>query len=335
MLAGLAVIEDPLRNFLPSIGPLVTYREPEQQSSDLTVRIDTGVFEGGVISMYYDPMISKLCTHASNRIDAINAMEGALDNYVVNGMGNNIPFLRAVYRNKEFRSGNYNTKFIPEQWPDGFKGVVLSPPETLRFVAMAVALHLERTDIVGRGNTNNYDYDEDDLEGNNYTHDLAEEELVVLIDGETYSVSLELDDALIMEITPKSTGKSKRVLVSSVDWRAGEPLAYASISTGSGNRSSKEGASGGEEDQSVAQFEGRTAEGFRMRMYGSQHEVVIRTPLEHKLSTHMLPAEVVDVSRYLLCPMPGTLVSCSVQAGQRVEAGQQLAVVEAMKMQVS
>jgi len=115
--------EDPLRGFLPSIGPLITYREPLQFTPETmegttgTVRIDTGVFEGATISMYYDPMISKLCTHAPTRAQAVSLMEGALDQYVVQGLGNNITFLRDVYRNPTFRTGHYSTKFIGKILP--------------------------------------------------------------------------------------------------------------------------------------------------------------------------------------------------------------------------
>jgi len=147
--------EDPLRNFLPSIGPLINYKEPEQlpftyntdqaDAGYLThgtdvVRIDTGVYEGGVISMWYDPMISKLCTHAPTRARAVEVMERALDQYFVQGLGNNLTFLRDVMRNPRFRHGNYSTKFIGMEWPEGFKGVALQEEETRQLVATAVAV---------------------------------------------------------------------------------------------------------------------------------------------------------------------------------------------------
>lgn len=144
--------EDPLRGFLPSIGPLLTYKEPPQvdgksdkHSRGITVRIDTGVYEGGVISMYYDPMISKLCTHGPTRAAAIGAMEEALDQYVVRGLVNNLTFLRSVMRNEKFRSGDYNTKFIPEQYASGFKGVELNTTEAKELVAAAATIHVIRS----------------------------------------------------------------------------------------------------------------------------------------------------------------------------------------------
>jgi len=322
--------EDPLRNFLPSIGPLVTYREPAQFAEpEGTVRIDTGVYEGGVISMYYDPMIAKLCTHAPTRIEAIDIMEEALDNYVVSGLGNNIPFLRAVYRNSVFRSGQYNTKFIGEQWPNGFKGVTLDQKETLKLVASAAALHQMR------GKVGAFDDEFDDE-----SHFDAED-VVVVMNGKTYHVSLSMDDFLTRtcSITEEgSTSQMKKVIIDDVSWPLLGPLAYVEfLESSSSHKKESYGrkASSNEEDpvSTTIQFEGRLPEGYRFRMFGSQHDVIVRTPLEHQLSKHMLPPVVKDVSQFLLCPMPGTLISVSVKEGQHVEAGQQLAVVEAMKMQ--
>lgn len=134
--------EDPTRKFLPSIGPLITYQEPRKfHTKEGSVRIDTGVYEGGVISMHYDPMISKLITHAPTRLGAIALQEQALDEYVVQGLGNNITFLRSVYRNKNFRDGNYCTKFIGEEYPNGFKRVELTPKENNQLIATAAAIH--------------------------------------------------------------------------------------------------------------------------------------------------------------------------------------------------
>lgn len=114
--------------------------------------------------------------------------------------------------------------------------------------------------------------------------------------------------------------------LSDLDWRAGEPLAYAAFHHKNGTEYTSSAA--------VMQCLNRTPEGFTFRYLGSEQEVIFRTPAEQRLSAHMLPPVVRDLSKSLLCPMPGTLISCSVEVGQRVEMGQQLAVVEAMKMQV-
>jgi propionyl-CoA carboxylase alpha chain len=155
--------EDPLRNFLPTIGPLYTYKEPElmQPSEDnehVTVRIDTGVCEGATISMFYDPMISKLCTHAPTRPVAIGAMEKALDQYFIHGLVNNIPFLRSVYRNANFRAGKYGTGFIPQEYPTGFHGVELSKQETNHLITAAVAMHTSRCEVSKA--QSDYDYED-------------------------------------------------------------------------------------------------------------------------------------------------------------------------------
>jgi acetyl/propionyl-CoA carboxylase alpha subunit len=137
--------EDPIRRFLPSIGPLSTYKEPQTfVENGLTVRLDTGVYEGGEISMFYDPMIAKLCTHAPDRATAIRLQEDALDRYVVRGLGNNITFLRACYRNPKFREGDYGTGFIPQQFPHGYHGTELTADETAELISYAAMIHRSR-----------------------------------------------------------------------------------------------------------------------------------------------------------------------------------------------
>ncbi len=190
--------EDPIRNFLPSIGPLITYKEPVTYASkEGTVRIDTGVYEGGVISMHYDPMISKLCTHAQTRSQAISLMENALDQYVVQGLGNNITFLRSVYRNKNFRAGNYCTKFIPEEYPTGFHGVELTPQETNEFIAIAAAIDDAR---------NEYKYETNaQLSAMISNVDSLEKTVVVVLNGtkgDAYEVKLSVDGNYRAHITP-------------------------------------------------------------------------------------------------------------------------------------
>ena len=133
--------EDPYRNFLPSIGRLTRYRPPEEGASDTAVvRNDTGVYEGGEISMYYDPMIAKLCTWAPDRAQAIEGMRNALDAFEVEGIGHNIPFLAAVYDHERFISGNITTAFIEEEYPDGFAGVQPDADTARRLAAVAAQL---------------------------------------------------------------------------------------------------------------------------------------------------------------------------------------------------
>ena len=132
--------EDPYRGFLPSTGRLVRYRPPaEGTRHETTLRNDTGVYEGGEISVYYDPMIAKLCTHAPSRSAAIDAMAEALDEFRIEGISHTIPFLATIMHSPRFREGRLSTGFIAEEFPDGFQGRPLDPPRARRFVAAAVA----------------------------------------------------------------------------------------------------------------------------------------------------------------------------------------------------
>jgi propionyl-CoA carboxylase alpha chain len=139
--------EDPYRNFLPSTGRLVQYRPPsEKKEEGITVRNDTGVFEGGEISIWYDPMIAKLCTHAAGRADAISAMSEALDSFVISGIQHNIPFLSAIMENPRWKSGTLSTGFITEEFPEGFKGAELDAEVAGKFARVAVVLdHIENS----------------------------------------------------------------------------------------------------------------------------------------------------------------------------------------------
>ena len=337
--------EDPLRNFLPSIGPLNTYKEPPLhcniEEGGTSVRIDTGVFEGGVISMYYDPMIAKLCTYAKTRDESLCLMEGALDQYVIKGLGNNLMFLRDIMRNKNFRDGNYGTGFIPQEYPDGFLGVSLVPSEAHELIASTAAMYLAKMDL--RASEDQEDYG-DDLE----TCDMV----VVMggVEGKAYAVTTEKtygEGTLRVNIAPLGSDESSAgttVNISSLDWSPENVLARVAFShartdeTAVFSDSLNKYAWNSEyydEEGSVEliQVQGRSTEGYLLRYKGSEHEMLVRSPREHALSTHMLAPEKKDFSNMLLCPMPGTLVSISVEAGDAVVEGQAIAVVEAMKMQ--
>ena len=140
--------EDPYRGFLPSTGRLTRYRPPHEGDAGegVTIRNDTGVYEGAEISIYYDPMIAKLCTHAPTRIEAIDAMSQALDSFVVDGIGHNIPFLTALMRHPRWRNGNFSTAFIAEEYPDGFKQIAPDDEQNNVLAAVALAVELLRKD---------------------------------------------------------------------------------------------------------------------------------------------------------------------------------------------
>lgn len=312
--------EDPIRNFLPSVGPLNSYREPHKFSTkDGTVRLDTGVYEGGVISTNYDPMIAKLCSWAPSRGKAISLMEQALDEYVVQGLVSNIPFLRSVYRNARFRAGKYSTKFIPQEYPTGFHGVELSAPETRQMLGVAAAIHSVR----------NFESTGDAIAGEQEDGSVAHEFVLVMgdaFDGAAYRVNTKMADTLEATITPldqQGQAYAGTVALSDLVWEREQPLASATfVADGHGKA-----------EKATVQYLGATDDGFVLRFRGAEHHFATRSVKEHSLFRHMQKPPKIDTSRSLLSPMPGTLISVSVKPGQRVEEGQAVAVIEAMKMQ--
>jgi propionyl-CoA carboxylase alpha chain len=309
-MAGWAVesrlyAEDPYRNFLPSIGRLTRYRPPaEGKTGDITVRNDTGVVEGAEISMFYDPMIAKLCTHAPDRLEAIDAMSEALDAFVVDGIEHNIPFLSALMQHPRWREGRLSTGFIAEEFPDGFAPISPTPEDRKTLAAVALAAELLRRDRLDR------------LDGRLGPHSGAVKRDWEIRVGDDYvtasvlegmvSVPMELDLAL-------DGGKPVTVLS---EWRPGEPVWNGTI--------------GG---RSIAAQIRPVTNGCRIAWKGmavTARAMLPRTAALEKLMPVKLPP---DTSKLLLCPMPGMVVSVAVAEGQEVKAGETLAVVEAMKME--
>ncbi|HUO91090.1 MAG TPA: biotin/lipoyl-containing protein, partial [Rhizomicrobium sp.] len=292
--------EDPYRGFLPSTGRLVRYRPPpEGRHGGVTVRNDTGVFEGGEISMFYDPMIAKLCTHAPTREAAIDAMAAALDQFRIEGINHNINFLTAIMHNARFRSGRITTAFIAEEFPDGFHGQPMSDTDHRRFVAAAVAARLVRAQRASgiSGTLNGAHRPGGDfvvsLEGRDYQvtgANLAAGNLHLAIDGKAY-------DAI-------------------TDWLPGQPIMHLS-------------GSDGEHAIQLTRVQG----GYRLGQGGRTVTATVRSPAAAKLAALMPKKLAPDTSKMLLCPMPGLVVSVNVSEGQEVKAGETLAVVEAMKME--
>ncbi len=294
--------EDPYRSFLPSIGRLTRYRPPlEGTRSDGTIlRNDTGVFEGGEISMYYDPMIAKLCTWAPERLAAIDAMRQALDDFEVDGIGHNLPFLSAVMGHARFRSGNITTAFIAEEFPDGFHGVEADATQLCDLAAIAVAMQVAReeraTQISGTMENHKRRLGAEWIAASNGTQFAAS----VKHDGEALKVSLDGCAAVTL------TGS----------WKPGMPLAKYVID--------------GRALSVKAAFVGS---GIRLRHRGMDLTFTVRRPRVAELAK-LMPVKVAkDTSRMLLCPMPGLVRSILVGVGDTVEAGQALAMVEAMKME--
>jgi len=295
--------EDPYRKFLPSIGRLTQYRPPVEGPTPRggIVRNDTGVYEGGEISMYYDPMIAKLCTWAPTRLEAIEEMRLALDTFEVEGIGHNLPFVAAVMDHDRFIKGNITTAFIAEEYPEGFHGVELDE-ETLRNVAAAVAAMNRVTEIR-----------QTRISGTLGNHERkVGDEWVVTLQGREYRLNVAADrDG--STITFEDDGGHKRV---TSDWVPGHSLATLDV--------------GG---HPLVLKVGLIPMGFRVRVRGADLKVHIRTPRAHELALLMPEKLPPDTSKFLLCPMPGLIVKISVAEGDEVQEGQALATVEAMKME--
>jgi len=294
--------EDPYRNFLPSIGRLTRYRPPVEGPTPTggIVRNDTGVFEGGEISMFYDPMIAKLCTWAPTRLEAIEEMRIALDTFEVEGIGHNLPFVGAVMDHPRFVSGNITTAFIAEEYPDGFQGATLHGHTIRRAAAAAAAMNrvaeIRRTRISGTMD--------------NHTRKVGDD-WVVTLQGESHPVRIEADREGSTVHFPD--GSHHRV---TSDWTPGQPLARLMV-----------------DGEPLVMKVAKIPSGFRLRLRGADLKCHVRTPRQAELALLMLEKLPPDTSRFLLCPMPGLIVRINVEVGDEVQEGQSLATVEAMKME--
>jgi propionyl-CoA carboxylase alpha chain len=308
--------EDPYRNFLPSIGRLTRYRPPvevaagpllqtgkwqgDAPAGETAVRNDTGVYEGGEISMYYDPMIAKLCTWAPDRGAAIEAMRAALDGFEVEGIGHNLPFLSAVMDHDRFISGNITTAFIVEEYPEGFEGVTLAPDALARVVAAAAAMHrvseIRAARISGRLD-------------NHERH--VGTDWVVFAQDESFDITIAADHGG----ATVGFADGRRMRVAS-DWTPGDQLAHLDV----------------DGSALVIKVE-PVPSGFRIRTGGADLKVHVRSPRNAELARLMPEKLPPDTSKLLLCPMPGLIVKVDVEEGQEVQEGQALCTVEAMKME--
>jgi propionyl-CoA carboxylase alpha chain len=294
--------EDPYRNFLPSIGRLTRYRPPPEYATKTTVvRNDTGVFEGGEISMFYDPMIAKLCAWGPDRGEAIETMRTALDAFELEGIGHNLPFLSAVMDHPRFVSGAITTAFIAEEYPDGFTGAALDDATLTDLAALAVAAKVLRERRAAR------------ISGTLSNHQRAIGELwVVLIDGRRWEGAVAPENGALAVDFADGT---RRVV------EMAEPAAFAPLL-----RAIVDG-------RPRLVKAARTATGFRMRYRGADLAVATLTPRQAELAALMPLKAPPDTSRLLLCPMPGLVVRIDVAEGDEVHDGQSLCMVEAMKME--
>ena len=298
--------EDPFRNFLPSIGRLVKYRPPAEVSKDgITVRNDTGVQEGGEISIHYDPMIAKLVTHAPSRAAAIEAQATALDSFYVDGIRHNIPFLSALMHHPRWREGNLSTGFIAEEFPKGFAVRVPEGEVARRIAAVGAAIdHVlgeRKRQISGQ------------MGGRVVQRErrravwLDRQEILLEVAREGEAIAIRFIDA---------EGKAGNAHLLQSAWKPGDPVWQGTI------------------DGHVVAVQTRPiANGIRLAHQGVEVPVYVWTEAEAASARLMPVTTASDTGKKLLCPMPGLIVSIAVTEGQEVKAGETLAVVEAMKMQ--
>ena len=294
--------EDPYRNFLPSIGRISRYQPPAEgeRRNKTVLRNDTGVYEGSEISIFYDPMIAKLCTWGPDRVTAINAMQEALDQFELEGIGHNLPFLSAVMGHERFRKGTITTAFIAEEFPEGFKGVAALGEDFKDLARVAAYVHVKNEARAA------------DISGATVNHrrKLGQNWSVALND-QTFEAKVEQESFGY----PISLGGEPSLLVTST-WQPGQALGQFRI-----------------EGHYLHVKISVSTKGIRLRRRGMDVVAQVREPHVASLAKLMLLKPAKDTSKQLLCPMPGLLRSISVNIGDAVEPGQAVVVVEAMKME--
>ena len=291
--------EDPYRGFLPSIGRLIRYEQPEEGPQDgpcgpYVVRNDSGVREGDEISMFYDPMIAKLCAWAPTRAGAVAGMSRALEDTHLEGVGHNVPFLAAVMDQDRFRSGQLSTAYIKDEFPDGFHGAPAGPLQRDILVATGMAMHEIVSDQSGDP-SDRIDW-------------------IVQLDREPVPVSLGYDDdeALVLDVD----NGDRLLRLSEIDWRPGLAQFRAVL-----------------DDQPFTAEIRRVADGWDIRTRATKARVRVMTPRIADLYARLPEKVAADTSKLVLSPMPGLVVSIAVVPGQEVKTGETVAIIEAMKMQ--
>jgi len=301
--------DDPFRNFLPSTGRLVKYRPPAEQDG---VRVDTGVYEGGEIPMYYDSMIAKLIVHGKDRTEAIEKMRAALNDFVIRGIHSNIPFQAALLQHPRFVSGDFTTGFIAEEYPDGFKKDSVQPADPKRLAALAAFMRYRYLEHIQM------------IDGQLAGHEMTIAKKFVVVTGSRVGsndeikevpVRVDLKDGVYSVYVEEESDLSRYNIVS--DWRPGQICLRATI-----NGTHK----------ITAQVERKDVK-YTLVLDGAHYECMVLSPLGAELQRRMLKKIPPDTSKLVMSPMPGLLTNISVKVGEAVTAGQKLAAIEAMKME--
>lgn len=289
--------EDPYRGFLPSTGRLVRYLPPAEGDG---VRVDDGVVEGSEISMFYDPMIAKLITHGATREEAADKQVAALDRFRIDGIGHNIDFLSAIMQHTRFREGRLTTGFIAEEYPEGFHGAPASIELKRKLAAAAMLIDLADTERSSR------------ISGQLDGPLAPSNARVVTVDGDSFEMTAqETETGLLVHY-----GADAAPVQVAGHWRQGAQLFAVHI-----------------DNETLAMGVSRTRSGWKLVSHGAAHKVEVLAPHVAQYRKYMIEKVPPDMSKFLLCPMPGLLTQLHVKAGDKVEAGQPLAVVEAMKME--
>ena len=301
--------DDPFRNFLPSTGRLVKYRPPDSISG---VRVDTGVFEGGEIPMYYDSMIAKLIVHGANRQEAIEKMRSALNEFVIRGIHSTIPFQAALFQHPRFVAGDFNTGFIAEEYPEGFHPDSVQPHDPYLFAALATFMrhrYLEHIQLI---------------DGQLVGHEMVIAKRFVVVtnkrvgaidDPYNLPTRIELKEGVYTVYVDGANGLSRYDIAS--QWRPGMICLNATIN---GTR------------KLTAQVE-RRGVGYHLVLDGAQYACLVLSPFGSEMQQRMPIKALPDTTKMLLSPMPGLLTQLTVKVGEKVVAGQKLAAIEAMKME--
>ena len=291
--------EDPMNNFSPSVGTLHTYIEPKDEEG--RTRVDSGILEGSEISVFYDPMISKLITYGKDRLDSINRMVEALDIYVIQGVRHNISLLRDILVTEDYRKGAITTKFIPQHYPEGFKGIKLSTEGKSSLIAsvglMEFITKKKEFEVTGQLPR---------------AQSPKTAKLVVTVDKETYPIAITQEKGkFIVEL-------KNQLYVAKTNWVFGTPIFRAVLN---------------DANSVIVQVGERKGTTQFVSFMGTEFKFDIRTPKEQELHKYMPVIIPPDRSKMLIAPMPGAIVSVAVKPGQKVLPNQELVVIEAMKMQ--
>ncbi|KAG7354680.1 carboxylase propionyl-CoA carboxylase [Nitzschia inconspicua] len=299
--------EDPVRGYLPSTGPLVPYKEPVALGKgESYLRLDSGVIEGHVVSPFYDPMLSKIIAYAPTRDEAIDILADGLDNYVIEGVQHNARLVNAVLRHPVFRSGNTPTSFLPNHIPK-FEGVQLTPSQEEELAVAIALISKERESTLQRPPVSS-------------TQDGGVVVRLGGLFGKGFSVKFDESSnmAVVAELSEEGTSSERQVAVDNLILDPENCVAHVSL----------DGA-----NRAIQVIKEQVSGELKVQMYGADMECLVQSPREYELSAFMHPPVIEDTSNVVMSPMPGTLISFAVQEGDHVEVGQELCIVEAMKMQ--